>query len=130
MIGKEMLDANPKAASKVHDFYLNQMLNALDNQDLPDHFKEYLEEKGISMDNIADMMDANPRQLFDVFDEYDIIISITYNRKSSKFCYFVNEDKNKLQFSTRKEADKDAVSTALTLLETKLNPLEKDNKES
>jgi len=130
MIGKEMLDANPKAASKVHDFYLNQMLNALDNQDLPDHFKEYLEDKGISMDNIADMMDANPRQLFDVFDEYDIIISITYNRKSSKFCYFVNEDKNKLQFSTRKEADKDAVSTALTLLETKLNPLEKDNKES
>jgi len=125
-----MLDANPKAASKVHDFYLNQMLNALDNQDLPDHFKEYLEDKGISMDNIADMMDANPRQLFDVFDEYDIIISITYNRKSSKFCYFVNEDKNKLQFSTRKEADKDAVSTALTLLETKLNPLEKDNKES
>jgi hypothetical protein len=108
------------------------MLTALDNQDLPDHFKEYLEEKGISMDNIADMMDANPRQLFDVFDEEGIFINVsTTNNGKSYQCDVSRDLKGESQgANTRKEADLKGVILAIEMLEKKLNSLEETNEES
>ena len=124
----ELLKENPKAAKVMHDYYVNLMFES--SRDLPAHFKEFLQEKGLEMSNIADMMETAPRNLFDVFDKYEIIISITYNRTANKFCYFVNDQQNKLQFDTRKEADQDAVATAIIILEEKLNSLEETNEES
>ncbi len=124
----EVLKEHPKAAEVMKDYYIDLMIESA--QDLPAHFREFLQDKGLEMSNIADMMDAAPRNLFDVFDKYEIIISITYDRTASKFCYFVNEYQDKTHFDTRKEADLDAVQTALTLLEAKLNALEKTNEDS
>ena len=112
----------------MHDYYLNLMIES--SRDLPDHFREFVEEQGLEMSNIAAMMETGPRNLFDVFDQQEIIISVTYDRSSNKFCYFVNEYQNKEQFDTRKEADKSAVKTAITVLENKLNPLEETNEDS
>lgn len=124
----EILKQHPKAAEVMKNYYINLMIESA--QDLPDHFKEFLQDKGLEMSNIAEMMETAPRNLFDVFDKYDIIISITYDRNTNKFCYLVNEYQENEQFDTRKEADKDAVGTALTLLEAKLNALEKTNEDS
>ena len=130
MKSKEILDANPKAASLIHDYYLNIMLDALEDDKLPENFKDFAREKGLPFENIVAMLEANPRQLFDVFDKHEIIISVTYDRAANKFCYFVNEYQDKTHFDTRKEADKDAVRTALLSLEAKLNSLEKTNEDS
>lgn len=124
----EILKQHPKAAEVMKNYYINLMIESA--QDLPAHFKEFLQEKGLEMSNIAEMMETAPRNLFDVFDEHNIIISITYDRAANKFCYFVNEYENGKHFDTRKQADKDAVGTALTLLEAKLNALEKTNEDS
>lgn len=124
----ELLKENPKAAQVMHDFYVNLMIES--SRDLPSHFREFVQEQGLEMSNIASMIEAAPRNLFDVFDEQGIIVSVTYDRGSNKFCYFVNEYQNKEQFDTRKEADKDAVKTAIAALEDKLNSLEKTNEDS
>lgn len=124
----ELLKENPKTAKLMHDYYVDLMLES--SKDLPSHFREYVQEQGMEMSNIASMMETAPRNLYDVFDKYDIIVSITYDRGSNKFCYFVNEYQNKEQFDTRKEADKDAVKTAIATLEDKLNSLEKTNEDS
>lgn len=124
----EILKQNPKTARLMHDYYLNLMIDS--SRDLPDHFKEFVKEQGVEMSNIAAMMETAPRNLFDIFDEQEIIISVTYDRSSNKFCYFVNESKHEEQFDTRKEADKDAVKTAIGVLEEKLNLLEKTNEDS
>jgi len=124
----EILKQHPKAAQVMKDYYIDLMIESA--QDLPAHFKEFLQDKGLEMSNIADMMEAAPRNLFDVFDKHEIIISVTYDRAPNKFCYFVNEYQDKTHFDTRKEADQDAVQTALTLLEAKLNALEKTNEDS
>lgn len=124
----EVLKENPKAAAVMKDYYIDLMIKSA--QDLPAHFREYLEDQGLDISNIAAMMETAPRNLFDVFDKYEIIISITYNRTANKFCYFVNDQQNKLQFDTRKEADQDAVATAIIVLEEKLNSLEETNEES
>lgn len=124
----ELLKENPKAAKVMHDFYVNLMIES--SRDLPSHFREFVQEQGLEMSNIASMIEAAPRNLFDVFDEQGIIVSVTYDRGSNKFCYFVNEYQNKEQFDSRKEADKDAVKTAIAALEYKLNSLEKTNEDS
>ena len=126
----KLLKEHPLSAQVIHDYYLNYMLDSLEDGSLPEEFKNFVKEKGLEMSNIADMIDGNPRTLFDVFDKHGIIISITYDRAANKFCYFVNEYENKEHFDTRKEADKDAVGTALLLLEAKLNVLEKTNQDS
>ena len=124
----ELLKENPKAAKVMHDFYVNLMIES--SRDLPSHFREFVQEQGLEMSNIASMIEAAPRNLFDVFDEQGVIVSVTYDRGSNKFCYFVNEYQTKEQFDTRKEADKDAVKTAIGVLEEKLNLLEKTNEDS
>lgn len=130
MKGKELLDANPKAASLIHDFYLNAMLTALDDQSLPDNFKEFTREKGLPIENIVAMMNTNPRQLFDVFDEQDIYISV-YIKNSKLYHYDVlhNEKTISSTADTRKQADQEAVETAVVMLEKKLISLEKTNEE-
>lgn len=130
MKGKELLDANSKAASLIHDFYLNAMLTALDDQSLPDNFKEFTREKGLPIENIAAMMNTNPRQLFDVFDEQNIYISV-YTKNSKLYHYDVlhNEKTTSSTADTRKQADQEAVETAVVMLEKKLISLEKTNEE-
>jgi hypothetical protein len=129
MKGKELLDANPKAASLIHDFYLNAMLNALDDQSLPDNFKEFTREKGLPMENIAAMIDANPRQLFDVFDEHKIFIEILRDNRTGHFQTVVNEEFGNA-YSIRKDAEKQAVEEAINQLESKLTDLVNDKKNS
>lgn len=124
----EILKENPKAAKVMHDYYVELMIES--SRDLPSHFREYVKDQGLEMSNIASMMETAPRNLYDVFDKHGIIVSITYDRASNKFCYFVNQYENKEQFDTRKEADKDAVKTAIGVLEEKLNLLEKTNEDS
>lgn len=124
----EILKENPKTAKLMHDYYVDLMLES--SKDLPSHFRDYVKDQGMEMSNIAAMMETAPRNLYDVFDKHGIIISITYDRASNKFCYFVNEYQTKEQFDTRKEADKDAVKTAIGVLEEKLNLLEKTNEDS
>jgi len=133
MKGKELLDANPKAASLIHDFYLDAMLNALDDQSLPDNFKEFTREKGLPMENIAAMIDANPRQLFDVFDKHRIIIVIDFMPDLGlygQFTAIVNGEMSGTSHSERKEADKDAVETGIEMLESKLTDLVNDKENS
>lgn len=124
----EILKENPKAAKVMHDYYVELMIES--SRDLPSHFREYVKDQGLEMSNIASMMETAPRNLYDVFDKHGIIVSITYDRASNKFCYFVNQYENKEQFDTRKEADKDAVKIAIGVLEEKLNLLEKTNEDS
>lgn len=124
----EILKENPEAAKIIHDYYVNLMIES--SRDLPSHFREFVQEQGLEMSNIAAMMETAPRNLFDVFDEQGIIISVTYDRSSNKFCYFVNQYENKAQFDSRKEADKDAVKAAIKVLQEKLNSLEETNEDS
>jgi hypothetical protein len=133
MTGKEILDANQKAASFIHDFYLNAMLEALEDDKLPENFKQFAREQGLPIENIAAMMNANPRQLFDVFDEQDIYINIASNFNGTFIRSLVVENTSVTssieKFNTRKEADFAAVKDAIIILDKKLNSLEKTNEE-
>jgi len=78
----EILKQHPKAAEVMKNYYINLMIESA--QDLPDHFKEFLQEKGLEMSNIAEMMETAPRNLFDVFDEYGIPVHSTVHPKMAQ----------------------------------------------
>jgi hypothetical protein len=134
MKSKEILDANPKAASLIHDYYLNKLLDSLEDDNLPAEFKEFAREKGVPMENIAAMLEANPRQMLDFFDEQEIYINITRYKASDGNTYSILDHNSTVSsskvFNTRKEADTAGVHLAIELLEEKLNSLEKTNEDS
>lgn len=127
----EILKENPKAAAVMKDYYIDLMIES--SQDLPAHFKEFLQDKGLDMSNIADMMEAAPRNLFDVFDEHGIIIEIGFMPElpmTGQFTYRVNEELGGMTSVKRKDVDRYAVEMAIEMLEKKLNSLEETNEES
>lgn len=134
MTSKEILDANPKAASLIHDYYLNKLLDSLEDDNLPQEFKEFAREKGLPIENIVAMLDANPRQMLDFFDEQEIHINVTRYKASDGNIYSTLDSNSTVKtikvFNTRKEADLEGVTLAIQMLEEKLNSLEKTNEDS
>jgi hypothetical protein len=127
----ELLKENPKAAQVMKDYYIDLMIES--SQDLPSHFREFLQERGLEMSNIADMMEAAPRNLFDVFDEHGIIIEIGFMPElpmTGQFTYRVNEEIGGTTSVKRKDVEKYAVEMAIEMLEEQLNSLEKTNEDS
>ena len=118
----ELLQENPYAAKVIKEYYVDLMLNSLDESSLPENFKDFLREQGIDDDKLAQMMEANARNVYDVLDENGFVISITYDATFEKFSWYINGDQHKIICSTRKEAENQAVAAAVYRLERKLNP--------
>jgi len=75
----ELLETYPKAGKIVNDWFLDKMLKSLNTDAIPEEFKEYISHQPIDNQNIAVMIDNNPRVLFDVFDENNVFIQINVN---------------------------------------------------
>lgn len=129
----ELLENNPKAYQVIHDYYLNELMSTLDLSEFPEEFDKYVREQGLEMDKVVAIIEANPRNLFDVFDAHNLCINIT-TEKGENFSYTIVNDHASIgstfMCKTRKEADTAAVEAAIVSLENKLKLLEKDNKDS
>jgi hypothetical protein len=118
----ELLEKYPKAGKIVNKWFLDKMLKSLNTDTVPEEFKEYISNQPIDNQNIAVMIDNNPRVLFDVFDENEIYINVT--RLGGKFMSGYSNDidqhiKDNL-FITRKNAEFDAIESAFELLDKNL----------
>jgi hypothetical protein len=124
MKGLELLEKHPLAANIVRDWFMNQMLESFKDETVPEGFKQYMLEQGIDNDKVGTLIDVNPRNLLDVFDENDIIIIIKYHDNFG-FTWAVEEADDQSFYKTRKEAELFAVEAAFEILENKLTPEEK-----
>jgi hypothetical protein len=122
----ELLQEYPKAATVVKQWMLNQLLESLKDDTLPEDFKENVRQIGIDDERIAALIDVNPRGLLDVFDVQKVYILIEP---------FTNELENDLQSfgwrilfteysnlncKTRREAEQEAIKEAFKILNEKL----------
>lgn len=114
----ELMEAYPKTALVIKQWYLDRMLESLDDESLPEDFKKMVRESGIDDDKIAVFIDVSPRGLFDIFDNHKIFINIIW--KTSKFSMEINGLSDKIEYETRLEAEKAAVQEAFKLLNDKL----------
>jgi hypothetical protein len=81
-----------------------------------------MREQGIDNDKMGTLIDVNPRNLLDVFDENEIFISI--NITDRKFTYRIDNVVNPTEYSTRKECELISITRAFNILENKLTPKE------
>jgi hypothetical protein len=124
MKGIELLEKYPESAKIIRAWFLEKMIESLQTADVPDDFKQMMRETGIENDKLSIMIDSNPRMLLDVFDDNDIIISISY---SSKFMIAINGFDHGERYKTRKEAELVAIDAAFEILENKLSPKIEEN---
>ena len=120
----ELLKEHPKAATVIKQWILNQLLESLKNDSIPEDFKQQILIDGIDDERIADLIDVSPRGLFDCFDEQKVHIQIgtdCTNVFKTMFAYSFDCGKtNSDLFYTRKEAEKEAVTEAFKILNDKL----------
>lgn len=121
----ELLNKYPKAAVVVRAYFLNIMIDSLNTDNLPEDFKDHVRTQGISDDMLNKVLEKAPRNLFDVFDDNDVFINVTFNHQDRIFSYSVNEEINSQNYIFRKAAEQDAIANAFLTLNKKLTEDEK-----
>ncbi len=118
----ETLQNYPEAAKVVNNYYLEIMLKSLNDDSLPENFKEFVREMGVDNDKIAKIIEGSPRALFDVFDENQIYIEISVSNDKFSYKIYPRDVKflDVVWYDTRKEVEKIAILDAFKLLNDKI----------
>lgn len=118
----ELLEKYPLATEVVRDWFIRKMAESVNkDNDVPEDFKKFMIEQGIPNERLCIFIDANPRSLFDVFDENNLFIEIFIYPDITFTCKIGNEATTN-SWKTRKEAEAFAVEAAFEILEKKLTP--------
>jgi hypothetical protein len=121
---EELLDLYPIATDVVRDWFISKMEESMKDQTLPDNFKSFMREQGVTNDRLVKLIEVNPRVLFDVFDANEVIINTIH--RSGLWSWSVNETKSAQYYPSRKVAEQNAVECAFQVLNEKLNVTEDD----
>lgn len=121
MSGLELLEKHPHTAEVIRAWFLEQMIESLKTEDVPDEFKDFMREQGVGYDKLAVMIDANPRMLLDVFDDNKVFIEI-YMFPDDTFTCKISNGATTQSWKTRKAAELFAIEAAFEILEKKLAP--------
>lgn len=133
MINLEFLERYPLATKLIKDWFHQLMVESFKDPEIAEEFKQFVQEQGMELDKLAMLINSNPRMLFDVFDENDIIIyfMIFSSLEGVRFSAAIHTGNGEVkpnpigkQYNTRKEAEHAAVEAAFEILEEKLTPID------
>ncbi len=116
----ELLKNYPEASKVVKAYYLELMLSTMNDESLPENFKEYVKGMSIDDDKISKMLDGSPRSMFDVFDDNGVFINITFDHEFRTFTYSVDGEVDSQNYLFRKAAEQAAVAEAFKILNARL----------
>lgn len=119
MSGKELLENHPKSALVVKQHFLKVMLDSLNDESLPEDFKDAVRQAGIDNDKIGRIIDASPRALYDVFDGHKLYAETIVDAYGG-FWWKIGETQSTIGYEYRVNCDVAAISELFKLLEAKL----------
>lgn len=124
MKAQELLNENPFAKAVIKEWFLEQMLENIQDDKVPEDFKKLVRMKGVEDEHICSLIDVNPRSLFDVLDRNDVIVIINYHENSG-WIWLVNGvlSENK---GSRREAELEGIFKGVIVLNKRLED-EKNN---
>lgn len=120
MKGIEILEKHPLATELTKKWFLDKMLASMRSSEITEEFKLYLQEKSIQLNQIGDLIDINPRILFDLFDEHKIYINIIRIDDCFEFNIVDSDQFEIVEFETRNAAELEAIILAFSILEEQL----------
>ena len=115
----KLLEDYPNATEVVREWFMEQMIESFKDQNVPEEFKEFMRQQGIDNDKLIKVIESNPRVLFDVFDDNGLIINVIH--VGNGFSWNVADAKSIKLYSSRKNAEVDAVEITFKMLDEKLN---------
>jgi len=119
MTTEQLLVEYPLTTQTVRDWFLKKMMESFIDEEVPEDFKAMMLAEGIPDGKLFKLIDAQPRSLFDVFDDNEIFIQIFGNNKNGWSFEFLNNLENS-EYATRKAAEVAAIESAFSVLEEKL----------
>jgi hypothetical protein len=120
----ELLEKNPLATELIRKWFFDEMTKSIEiAEDVPEEFKQAMLKEGVSDERLAILIDAQPRTLFDVFDENNLIIEIVLNPEDIFTCR-IKKLLTIKSWKTRKESEAYAIEAAFSLLEEQLKPID------
>lgn len=125
----ELVQNYPDATKVVREWFVNKMMESIKESDAPEEFKQMMRDQGIDDDRLVAMMNASPRLLLDVFDENKIIIGINYDNGSFRYS-FNGETVESIDYTSRRDAEREAIEDAFIMLDAKLKGNEGSNSKS
>ncbi len=119
---KELLEKYPKAAKVVKDYYLELFMKGLEGKDFDEDYLEHVRSQEPQLGILENILEENPIGLSRIFDANHIYIStsIKINSEGVFFVCGINEAITATYFD-RISAEKEAVSKAFEILESKLS---------
>jgi len=122
MKGLEILQKYPHSADVVRKWLFNRMVESMQDDSVPEDFKEAMMNEAVTNERLAVFIDTNPRMLFDVFDDNEIYIAIT---TPPDWCWEISPGHTENSVCrSRKEAEHAAIEKAFEILEEKLTPID------
>ena len=119
----ELLNESKFAKSVILNWFKQQMLNSFQGTELTkEQIEQYIEDT-LAEKTFVELININPRMMFDVFDENEIFIRIIPNNG----LYFSRVDlEEHVENITRKGAELSGIIEATKILNNKLEQLEKE----
>jgi len=130
MDAEKLIADNPLTKEQLKEWFLNRLMESVEDFDRDDAFKEFMIKSGITDDQIVTVFKEGGRAALDMFDEKELIINVKHNWKTKKFSYYINDEKESGSYSTRKEAEASALFQAVKMLEEKLTEELTQNEET
>lgn len=127
MNSAKLLKQYPLTTNLIKEWFFNKLVESIKNDNtVPEEFKEYMLNQGIAEDKLSIFIDSNPRGLFDLFDENNIVIE-TFLYPNNEFTIKIGKQATTNSWKKRIEAEEFAIEAAFELLENQLK--EKENGE-
>ena len=119
----ELLNEAEFAKPVILNWFKQQMLNSFQGTELTkEQIEQYIEDT-LAEKTFVELININPRMMFDVFDENEIFIRIIPEND----LYFSRVDSEEhVENITRKDAELSGIIEATKILNNKLEQLEKD----
>jgi len=120
MGGLKLLEKHPISAKLIREWFMEKMIESLNNDSITDEFRQFMREQSIDDDKLGVMIDSNPRMLFDVFLENNIQIGINPLLESRNFegSIYLNFEKIKsIENEVYKELEKEIITICFEELE-------------
>lgn len=125
----ELLNKYPLTTEVIREWFFNEMVKSIEiAKDVPEEFKQAMIQEGVTNERLAILIDAQPRTLFDVFDENDICINIERSaNKIVEWSWEISPGHTENSVcKSRKEAELFAIEAAFEILENILSPKEEE----
>lgn len=125
---EQLFNENPHATALVQSWFMGKMLESLNDNSVPEDFKEMMRQQGVEKAQLVKMVEASPRALFDVLDENDVFVQINVSNSGKVFSYSINEGEViSGGWDNRKSAELAGISEAFKLLEQKIKSTDEEN---